>query len=253
MIFALGFLLASLCALLFLPAVNARAARLARRRMAALFPLTTVEIAAEKDYLRAQFAVERRRLERRLQAVAAEKHADMAAIGVRTLEAAALSRAIEERETTLRAKESEIAEISGQRDRTTLDLEATRSDFALGVATLEVLEEAHRDLLDDLLRTRRRTALVSDQDVRSADIDLQAQVEALAAERDALRASLSEAREALAQGGAEVVNDNAALRASITALADALLWGERLPSVAAFPLPSSGQTASKPALAAGQP
>ena len=40
MIFALGFLAASLLALLIIPAVNARAERLARRRVEALFPLS---------------------------------------------------------------------------------------------------------------------------------------------------------------------------------------------------------------------
>ena len=62
MIFALGFLAASLCGLLLLPAVNARAARLSRRRIEARLPLSLSEVAAEKDYLRAQFAVTQRRL-----------------------------------------------------------------------------------------------------------------------------------------------------------------------------------------------
>ena len=57
MIFALGFLAASLCGLLLLPALNARAARLERRRAEARLPLSPAEIAAERDFLRAQFAL----------------------------------------------------------------------------------------------------------------------------------------------------------------------------------------------------
>ena len=79
MIFALGFLAASLCGLLLLPAVNARAARLARRRAEARLPLSPAEIAAEQDFLRAQFAVQQRRLERRVETVEAKRQADMAA------------------------------------------------------------------------------------------------------------------------------------------------------------------------------
>ena len=106
MIFALGFLAAALCALLLLPAVNARALRLSRRRIEARLPLTVAEVAAEKDHLRAEFAVARRRLERRVEAVHAARHADMAAIGARTLEAAALSREVEARDATLRERQA---------------------------------------------------------------------------------------------------------------------------------------------------
>src|SRR5688572_6149761 len=59
---ALGFLVAALIALLIIPAVNARAERLARRRLEALFPLSITELTAEKDHLRAEFAVLQRRL-----------------------------------------------------------------------------------------------------------------------------------------------------------------------------------------------
>ena len=58
MIFALGFLAATLIALLIIPAINARADRLARRRAEALFPLSISELTAEKDHLRADFAVQ---------------------------------------------------------------------------------------------------------------------------------------------------------------------------------------------------
>ena len=57
MIFALGFLVAALFGLLFLPAVQRRAARLAGRRLEMLLPLSMEEIVAERDQLRAEFAV----------------------------------------------------------------------------------------------------------------------------------------------------------------------------------------------------
>ena len=74
MIFALGFFVAGLLALLFLPAVQRRAARLAARRLEMQLPLSMDEIVAERDQLRAEFAVERRRIEQKLEAAAETRY-----------------------------------------------------------------------------------------------------------------------------------------------------------------------------------
>lgn len=57
MYFALGFLVATLITLAVLPALNARAKRLARRRIEAMLPTSLEEIAAERDLIRAEGAV----------------------------------------------------------------------------------------------------------------------------------------------------------------------------------------------------
>ncbi|MGH1570292.1 hypothetical protein ACRAWG_06015 [Methylobacterium sp. P31] len=115
MIFALGFLAASLCGLLLLPALNARAARLARRRAEARLPLSPAEIAAERDFLRAQFAVQQRRLERRVETVEAKRQADLAAIGAGTMRAAALARDVATRDAEIAQAQVKTRE---PRDRT---------------------------------------------------------------------------------------------------------------------------------------
>jgi chromosome segregation ATPase len=74
LIFAAGFLTASVLALMILPGVNARASRLARRRLAAQFPISIEELTAQMDYVRAEGAVEIRKVERRLEK-AREEHA----------------------------------------------------------------------------------------------------------------------------------------------------------------------------------
>jgi chromosome segregation ATPase len=81
MIFALGFFVAGLFALLFLPAVQRRAARLAGRRLEMLLPLSMEEIVAERDQLRAEFAVGQRRIEQKLEAAADAQAIHMGEIG----------------------------------------------------------------------------------------------------------------------------------------------------------------------------
>jgi hypothetical protein len=81
MYFALGFLLAGLVTLLFLPAFWRRAMRLSMRRLQMLAPMSMEEVVAERDLLRADFALRERRLEQEMEAVKASKATDLATIG----------------------------------------------------------------------------------------------------------------------------------------------------------------------------
>ncbi|MFZ9500805.1 MAG: hypothetical protein ACO27F_04475 [Beijerinckiaceae bacterium] len=101
MVFSLGFLCAGLLALLLLPAVWRRAVRLSRRRLETLTPLSMDEILAERDLLRAQFAVERRRLEQAKEAVEATRARDMAELGRRAVARAAAEARLEEAQAEL--------------------------------------------------------------------------------------------------------------------------------------------------------
>lgn len=208
MIFALGFLVASLLGLLVLPAVNARAARLARRKAEARLPLSPSEIAAERDFLRAQFAVRERRLERAVEAARAKRHADMAAIGAGTMKVASLSRDLE----TLEAQLAEVRLANGNLE---VALARSREDGTASLATLHALEEAHADLLDTLLALR-------------------------GTDTAALRASLDAAEQALAAGpgrDAAIERENADLRRRITEVADAVIGQARLAGSGAFAVP----------------
>ena len=242
MIFALGFLAASLCGLLLLPAVNARAARLERRRAEARLPLSPTEIAAERDFLRAQFAVQQRRLERRAETAEAKRQADMAALGTGTMRVAALTRDVA-------ARDAEIALVQTKARELETELALAREDGTASLATLRALEEAHADLLDSLLALRRDAIPAAGSDPA-----------ALAAERDDLRASLKAAEEALAltladrQGDRQgdrkadrpdgraadnqttIEQENADLRRRIVEVADALTSPGRMPR-AAYPAP----------------
>ncbi len=223
MVFALGFLAASLCALLLLPAVNARAARLARRRTEAMLPLSATEIAAERDFLRAEFAVRQRRLERLVEAAQDKRHADMAALGSRTMEVAALNRDVAARDT-------EIASASRLRLRLESELDTAREDGSASLATLLALEEAHADLLDSLLAAR---AAASAPVLEQAGTDDAGREGAL---RDSLAATEAALARAIAERGDAVEHENADLRRRIAEVADMLIRRERLPAVGAYPM-----------------
>ncbi len=63
MLCGIGLLAGCLLMLIFFPAVHQRAVRLTRRDLVDAVPLTAKEMQAEKDQLRAQFAISVRRLE----------------------------------------------------------------------------------------------------------------------------------------------------------------------------------------------
>ncbi|MCA0051579.1 hypothetical protein LB577_32250 [Mesorhizobium sp. B283B1A] len=67
--FALGFLCAGFLALMIAPAVWRRAVALTRRRIEASIPLTRAEIQADKDRIRAEYAMSARRLEMNVKAL----------------------------------------------------------------------------------------------------------------------------------------------------------------------------------------
>jgi hypothetical protein len=63
MYFAIGFLFAALIGIAVVPVVHARAVRLTMRRLESSIPQSMAEIQADKDLLRAEFAMSTRRLE----------------------------------------------------------------------------------------------------------------------------------------------------------------------------------------------
>src|ERR1700731_1092577 len=134
MVFALGFLAAGLIALAAAPAFWRRAIRLSTRRLELQLPLSPEEIVAGRDLLRAEFVVERRRLEQKAEALNLVHAADMAELGrraaiiagqdadllalsqqdsARSAELAALQRALAETSAELAATAKECYDTSG--------------------------------------------------------------------------------------------------------------------------------------------
>ena len=84
MYFGIGFLVSALLGLLFIPAVHNRAVRLTMKRLEASTPLSITEIRADKDQLRAEFAMSTRRLEMRIEKFKAQTTTQLADLGKKT-------------------------------------------------------------------------------------------------------------------------------------------------------------------------
>jgi DNA repair exonuclease SbcCD ATPase subunit len=118
MYFALGALVAGLLALIILPAVWKRAVRLTKRRIEAATPITMAEFRADKDQLRAEFALSTRRLEmnvetlrRKLTEQLAEvnqKRADLATLKAERDQHLGVVQELERREAELRSRVTEL-------------------------------------------------------------------------------------------------------------------------------------------------
>ena len=81
MIFGIGFLAASLCGLVVIPLFHNRAVRLTKKRLEAAAPLSLAELQADKDQLRAEFAMSTRRLELQIEQLKADSAGQLAELG----------------------------------------------------------------------------------------------------------------------------------------------------------------------------
>ena len=84
MYFGIGFLVATLLGLLFIPLVHNRAVRLTIKRLEASTPMSMVEIRADRDRLRAEFAISTRRLEMKIEELKAKTSTQLAELGKKT-------------------------------------------------------------------------------------------------------------------------------------------------------------------------
>src|SRR5579863_1629541 len=121
MIFALGFLVAGLAALAFAPAFWRRANRLTRRQLEMQIPLSVQEILAERDQLRAEFAVERCRLELRGQQLSERHAADLVQLGRQAIRMSAM-------ESELKAGLAEVQAAERERAQNAIEMNELRAE-----------------------------------------------------------------------------------------------------------------------------
>jgi chromosome segregation ATPase len=174
MYLGIGFLVASLFGLIFIPLVHARAVRLTIRRMEAATPLSMAEIQADKDQLRAEFAMSTRRLEMSVEQLKAKSTSQLAELGKKNDAINRLKMELGEKSATIFALEAREKALKDQ-------MKATEDE--LSVKTLG-LHESERSLSDKEAELARlsgdlgeRTATTEAQRVEL--ISLKTQIEAL--------------------------------------------------------------------------
>src|SRR6267142_1728154 len=128
MFVGIGFLVAGLLVIGVIPLVNARAARLTQRRLEALTPLSMAEIQADKDQLRAEFAMSTRRLEMSVDQMKAKTTNQLAEIGHKSeaigrLELVALRAQVEVLKGQIESYESETKELRARLSNKTTEVE----------------------------------------------------------------------------------------------------------------------------------
>jgi len=187
MYFGIGFLVAALLGLLFIPLVHNRAVRLTMKRLEAATPLSIAEIRADKDQLRAEFAMSTRRLEMSVDKMKAKTSTQLAELGKKTDAINQLKKELGEKTATIFALEA--------RDKTLRDqLRATEEEFQIKSGGLRDAERQLADKESDLSK------LLGDLGERSLVADNQrGEISALRAQVEALKASVADYERAVAE------------------------------------------------------
>jgi chromosome segregation ATPase len=166
LLFVLGFLTAAALALLIVPAVSRRAARLTKRRIEASLPLTSNEIRAEKDRLRAGFAMTTRRLEMEIDALRLQAAEHLVEIGRQQEKALSLARQMSERDGAIAALdkkgetlETELKARADELDQLSSRLADAEQQLETRIAELERMQRAVSDANMDV--SNRQIELVA--------------------------------------------------------------------------------------------
>jgi chromosome segregation ATPase len=126
MYFALGALVATLVMLMIMPAIWRRAVRLTKKRIEAATPMTMAEFRADKDQLRAEFALSTRRLEMNVEQLRKRLSEQLGDVSRRKSDLAMLKEERDEHLAAVQELEQREAELRGR----VLELERESTDLA---------------------------------------------------------------------------------------------------------------------------
>src|SRR3954466_11688892 len=145
MYLAIGFLVSMLFGLMIVPLVHNRAVRLTTRRLEAATPLSMAEIQADKDQLRAEFAMSARRLEMSVDQLRNKTTSQLAELGKK-------SDAINRMKIELGEKNATIFSLEAREKAVKEQLRATEEEFAAKTELLRTAEAALTDKQGELAR-----------------------------------------------------------------------------------------------------
>jgi chromosome segregation ATPase len=179
MYFGIGFLCASLLGLVIIPLVHNRAARLTKRRIEAAIPLSMAEIQADKDQLRAEFAMSTRRLEMSIEQLKARSTSQLSELSKKT-------EAINILKSELGEKTKEILALEAGEKALNERIRATEDEHS---AKTTAVQETGRTLADKEALLARLTSELGE---RTATTEHQkAEIASLRTHVDALKAQLA--------------------------------------------------------------
>jgi chromosome segregation ATPase len=181
MYLAIGFLISMLFGLMIVPLVHNRAVRLTTRRLEAATPLSMAEIQADKDQLRAEFAMSARRLEMSVDQLKSKTTSQLAELGKKTDAINRMKLELGEKNATIFALEAREKAMKEQ-------LRATEEEFGARTGTLR---SAEQDLTDKQRELAKINAELSDRSMMAES--RQAELAAVRTQVDELKARVGSA------------------------------------------------------------
>lgn len=153
MYLAIGFLVSMLFGLMIVPLVHNRAVRLTTKRLEAATPLSMAEIQADKDQLRAEFAMSARRLEMSVEQLKNKTSSQLAELGKK-------SDAINRLKIELGEKNATIFALEAREKALKHEQRATEEEFT---SKTQLLRAAEQELADKRAELGKLTSELSER------------------------------------------------------------------------------------------
>jgi chromosome segregation ATPase len=209
MYLAIGFLISMLFGLMIVPLVHNRAVRLTTKRMEAATPLSMAEIQADKDQLRAEFAMSARRLEMNVDQLKNKTTSQLAELGKK-------SDAINRMKLELGEKNATIFSLEAREKAVKEQLRATEEEFT---AKTESLREAERALKDKQSELAKINSELSDRSMMAES--RQVELVAVRVQIDGLKGRVGDAEKEFAATQARLAQERSDSEAASRELAEA--------------------------------
>jgi len=209
MYLAIGFLISMLFGLMIVPLVHNRAVRLTTKRMEAATPLSMAEIQADKDQLRAEFAMSARRLEMNVDQLKNKTTSQLAELGKK-------SDAINRMKLELGEKNATIFSLEAREKAVKEQLRATEEEFT---AKTESLREAERALKDKQSELAKINSELSDRSMMAES--RQVELVAVRVQIDELKGRVGDAEKEFAATQARLAQERSDSEAASRELGEA--------------------------------
>ncbi len=221
MYLAIGFLVALLLSLMVAPAIHTRAVRLTTRRLEAATPLSMAEIQADKDQLRAEFAMSARRLEMSVDQLRNKTTSQLAELGKK-------SDAINRLKIELGEKNAAIFALEAREKAMKDQLRATEDEFGTKTLALQGAEQALLDKRHELEKLNHNLA-----DQSTVAESRKAELAAINVQVEAFKEKVAEAQRDFRATEQKLTDQRASTDAAMRDLTDARKLGEAISKRAA--------------------